>query len=181
MPDSSQPSVEAALDIHVPEAEPLVAAFRDKHDPSTAKGMPAHITINYPFTPGVDPDESLYHELTKLFAAIASFSFTLNRFARFPGVTYLSPNPEAPFRQLIEAVAARFPESPPYGGAFDSIVPHLTIAHAEDEILLESIEHQLSGLAPQHLPMSIQVEQVLLMNNRTGRWQERKAFQLARR
>ena len=176
-------SVEAALDIHVSEVEPLVAAFRAKHDPSAAEGMPAHITINYPFIPGVDPDESLYQELTDLFTKIDSFTFTFtfNQFGRFPGVIYLSPEPDTPFKHLIDIVAARFPESPPYGGAFDRVVPHLTIAHAEDEELQASIERQLTKQAPKFLPMTIKAEQVWLMDNRSGRWQERKAFQLARR
>jgi len=178
--DSSQASVEAALDIHVPEIEPLVAAFRARFDPSAAAGMPAHITINYPFVPGVNPDKNLYQALSDLFSKIDSFTFDFHRFDRFPDVIYLSPEPEAPFIQLIASVATRFPDSLPYGGAFDSVVPHLTIAHAEDEKLLESIEGQLVELAPQHIPMSIQVEQVWLMDNRTGRWQEQKAFELAR-
>ena len=181
MSDPHQRSVEAALDIHVPEVEPLVATFRAKHDPSAAEGMPAHITINYPFIPGVDPDESLYQELTDLFAKIDSFTFTFNQFGRFPGVIYLSPEPDTTFKHLIDIVAARFPESPPYGGAFDNVVPHLTIAHADDEELLVSIEHQLTEQAPKYLPMTIQAEQVWLMDNRSGKWQERKAFQLARR
>ncbi len=180
MSNPNQRPIEAALDISIPDVEPFVAAFRKKYDPSAAKGMPAHITINYPFLPGADPNDRLYQKLTELFAEINSFTFTFKRLAKFPGVIYLSPEPESPFKQLIDSVANRFPESPPYGGAFDNVVPHLTIAHADDEELLASIERQLADLAPQHLPMSIQVEQVWLMDNKTGRWQERKVFQLAR-
>jgi hypothetical protein len=33
----------------VPEAEPLVKPFRDRYDPSAAAGVPAHITLLYPF------------------------------------------------------------------------------------------------------------------------------------
>ena len=171
--------VEATLDIHVPEAEPFVAPFRAKYDPSAEMGMPAHITINYPFLPGVEPNEDLSEELADLFSKIDPFKFTFNGFGQFPGVIYLSPQPDAPFKDLIEKVANRFPESQPYGGAFDSVVPHLTIAHAEDEELLASIEDQLAELAPQHLPMTIHVEQVWLMDNRTGKWQVRQIFQLS--
>ena len=178
MSNSNQRSVEAALDIHIPEIEPLVAAFRDEYDPSATEGMPAHITINYPFIPGVNPDKNLYKALSDLFAKIDSFTFTFSQFGRFPGVIYLSPEPEAPLIQMIDRVAAHFPESPPYGGEFDKVVPHLTIAHAQDKKLLESIEGHLAKLAPQHLPMSIRVEQVWLMDNRAGRWQTQKAFQL---
>lgn len=173
-------SFEAAIDIHIPQVEPLVSSFRDKYDPSAAKGMPAHITINYPFLPGLNPDKNLYRELTQLFAGINSFSFNFNKFDQFPGVIYLAPEPEAPFKELIEKVAAHFPESPPYSGAFDNVVPHLTVAHAEDEGLMASIENQLAEQAQQYLPMTLKVEQVWLMDNRSGRWQEQMVFPLAR-
>jgi hypothetical protein len=39
------PSIGTALVILVPEAEALVSSFRNKHDPSAADGMPAHITL----------------------------------------------------------------------------------------------------------------------------------------
>jgi hypothetical protein len=38
-----------ALVILVPEAEALVKAFRERYDPSAAEGMPAHVTVLYPF------------------------------------------------------------------------------------------------------------------------------------
>lgn len=158
--------------------EPLVSSFRNKYDPSAAKGMPAHITINYPFIPGLTPDQNLYQRLADLFAESDSFTFTFKRFGRFPGVVYLVPEPDAPFKELIEKVARKFPQSPPYGGIFETIVPHLTIAHAEEEAVLDEIESQLTERAQQHLPMTIQAKQVRLTDNRTGRWQERKVFQL---
>ncbi len=48
----------------------------------------------------------------------------------FPAnVVYLAPDPAEPFVALTEALAAAFPDCPPYGGAFDEPVPHLTIGH----------------------------------------------------
>jgi len=41
--------VESSLMIVVPEAERLVKPFREKYDPSAAVGVPAHITLLYPF------------------------------------------------------------------------------------------------------------------------------------
>ena len=45
-------STETALVVLVPEAEAIVGRLRQRYDPSAAVGMPAHITINYPFLPG---------------------------------------------------------------------------------------------------------------------------------
>jgi hypothetical protein len=43
------PQAITALIILVPEAEALVKEFRDKYDHSAAEGMPAHVTVLYPF------------------------------------------------------------------------------------------------------------------------------------
>jgi hypothetical protein len=40
---------ETALIFPVPEAEALVSRLREKYDPSAAVGVPAHVTILYPF------------------------------------------------------------------------------------------------------------------------------------
>ena len=45
---------ESALVVLVPEADPLVGPFRSFFDPSAALGVPAHVTLLYPF---VEPAE----------------------------------------------------------------------------------------------------------------------------
>jgi hypothetical protein len=42
---------ESALIVAVPEAEWAVAALRAAYDPAASWGMPAHITVLYPFLP----------------------------------------------------------------------------------------------------------------------------------
>ena len=39
----------SAVVVEVPEAEPLVGAWRLRFDPVAALGMPAHVTLLYPF------------------------------------------------------------------------------------------------------------------------------------
>ncbi|MFG3094110.1 2'-5' RNA ligase family protein [Streptomyces sp. NPDC048202] len=68
------------------------------------------------------------------------FEARFERCGRFPGILYLAPDPDAPFRRLTEAVAERWPETPPFGGQFDEIVPHLTIAQGQDDAVLEEAE-----------------------------------------
>jgi 2'-5' RNA ligase len=178
MSEPRKRSVEAALDILVPELEHLIGSYRLKYDPSAAEGMPAHISINYPFLPGVDPSGDLYRRLTAIFAKLEAFEFTFQRFGRFPDVLYLVPEPESSFKELIEKIAEEFPESPPYSGVFDVVVPHLTVAHSEDGEVLKSIESQLGELALNSFPFSTLASQVYLMDNRTGSWQVQKSFRL---
>ncbi len=44
-------------------------------------------------------------------------------------MVFLEPSPREPVLALCEAVVAAFPDVPPYGGAHDDVVPHLTIGH----------------------------------------------------
>jgi hypothetical protein len=45
-------SDESALVVLVPEAEAATKPFRDQYDPAAAAGVPAHITLLYPFNLG---------------------------------------------------------------------------------------------------------------------------------
>ncbi|MYD53994.1 MAG: 2'-5' RNA ligase family protein [Chloroflexi bacterium] len=171
----------AALVIIVPEAEPLVGDFRAKHDPIAALGLPAHITINFPFIPGVDPTADTLDRLRKTFAEAQPFAFTLDHIGRFPNVVYLAPTPSAPFVQLAERIADEFPESPPYGGQFDDITPHLTFAYSSDSDTLDSVEQAFSETASAHLPLNAAANQVWLMDDTSGRWHKRVSFSLGAR
>src|SRR5216684_9032244 len=64
------PSSESALVVLVPEPEAVVKPFRDQYDPSAAAGVPAHITLLYPFKA---PDEIDDITLGKLRSCFASF------------------------------------------------------------------------------------------------------------
>jgi hypothetical protein len=74
---------------------------------------------------------------------------------RFPsGLIYLAPNPTEPFKRLTEIMAAAFPDWPPYGGAFDDVVPHLSIG--------ENLTRDESRLLHEQLPIVATAEQVTL-------------------
>jgi hypothetical protein len=63
-----------------------------------------------------------------VFASTPAFDFVLDRVGSFDdSVVYLAPTPPDPFIALTRRVVDRFPDSPPYGGAYDEITPHLTI------------------------------------------------------
>ncbi len=76
-------------------------------------------------------------------------------------VLWLDPEPARPFRDLTAAVCDAFPHHPPYSGAYDEVVPHLSIA----ERRLGSLsEVQAAEQAVQTgLPLSTHIEEVLLI------------------
>jgi 2'-5' RNA ligase len=172
-------SIETALVILVPEAEALVRPFREKHDPSAADGMPAHITLLYPFKALADIGPNELKNLGDCFARFAPFGFTLASTGRFAAhVLYLVPAPDEPFRQLTMAVWERFPETPPYSGKFPDVVPHLTVAEADDDTQLDRIADDFTRALMANAAAPALAAEVALMDNSFGTWQVRTLFGL---
>src|SRR3954470_11229681 len=155
-----------ALIVEVPEAEPAVGELRLQHDSSAARGVPAHITILFPFADAADVDDEA---LGQLFARFRPFDFTLDRVERFQeGAVWLHPEPSLPFVDLTAAVAQRWPEHPPYEGAFDEPIPHLTVSETPLDLDVQ-------------LPIAAQAREITLIeeDDVTGRWSKRRAYPLA--
>jgi len=171
-------AAQSALVVLVPEAEGLVKPFRDQFDPSAAKGMPAHITILYPFKPVLELTPALGQVLAELFLHSPRFGISLSKLRRFPDALYLAPDPEEPLRRLMRFVMERFPEHPPYEGEFVEIIPHLTIAQLREPDHLDDITVDFQRAAHGHLPIRASVEEVALMDNKTGHWQVRARYAL---
>jgi len=85
----------SALVVLVPEADHLVKPSRDRYDPSAATGMPAHITMLYPFKPLDEVDEIALRDLRRCFARFAPIRFALGSI------------PEVPNRSVVSGAGAR--------------------------------------------------------------------------
>src|SRR5262245_61960339 len=163
---SQMPLDESALVLLVPEAEHLVKSFRDRYDPSAAAGVPAHITLLYPFKPPDTVDEAVLAWLHRCFQRFTPFRFTLAPIRRFiDGVLYLAPEPDEPFRQLVLAIWDQYPETPPYGGKWPDIVPHLSVARRNDQQQLDLIATAFAQPSRGRLPNLPTVGEVLLKHN----------------
>jgi hypothetical protein len=170
---------QSALVVLVPEAEALVKSFRDRYDPSAAEGMPAQITLLYPFKPTHELDDAVLAELRDCFARFAPIRFTLASIKRFPvEVLYLAPEPDEPFRRLTRVIWHRFPETPTYGGKWPDIVPHVSVAWLTDEQHLERVADEFAEAARGKLPIHAIAAEVALMNHRSGRWRTRATLPL---
>ena len=140
--------------------------------------MPAHVTILYPFKPPHELTAVVIETLAELFSPLPAFPAALTEIRRFPGVLYLAPEPDQSIRRLTQLVAARFPETPPYGGQFADVIPHLTVADVEDQARLEQITSDFILAAAGQLPVQTMVREIALMENTTGLWQVRHRFAL---
>jgi 2'-5' RNA ligase len=164
----------SALVLLVPEAEPLVGRLRLAHDPACALGVPAHVTLLFPFAPAARIDGELMGGLARELAACAPLDLRFDRVARFPDVAYLALVDPAPVVALVRALAAAWPEYPPYEGRFPDVVPHLTVAHGDRAVLDRVAAEVTSGL-----PRVARVEEAsLLVEDESGRWSVRAAFRL---
>ena len=151
----------------------------DRYDPSAAAGVPAHITLLYPFRSPGEIDQAMLDDLRGCFHAFASFRFSLAPIRRFPhGVVYLAPDPDEPFRQLVQAVWDRYPETPPYGGKWPDIVPHLSVAWVKDEQRCDRIADDFTHAARGKLPIAATAAEVTLMAKRSGHWRMHATFAL---
>jgi len=176
-------AIESALVLLVSEAEALVGPFRERHDPAAAAGMPAHITLLYPFKPPDQIDATVLAGLRQCFAAFAQFPFALAEVRRFEApnaVLWLAPEPAEAFRALTLAIWQRWPELPPYGGRYAEIIPHLTVAQVQDR-QLDSIATCFAPKAAAMLPIRGMAAEVALMDTRSGRWRIRTTFRLGSR
>ena len=174
---------ESALLVAVPAAEPAVARHRSRLDTSAAVGVPAHITVLYPFLPPDLIDADTHATLARLFASVPGFRFTLDQTRWFPDpVLWLGPSEPAPFSALTGLVLAAFPSCPPYGGQVAEVIPHLTIGDSAPRADLEAAEAQVRS----HLPIHAEATEVTLMTGPpprsappAARWTTVATFSLA--
>jgi hypothetical protein len=165
---------ETALVVLVPEADHLVADHRRRHDPAAALGVPAHVTVLYPFRPVVD--DVAADVIAALASEVGAFDVTFAAFGRFPGeVVHLVPDPDEPFRRLTAAATASFPDCPPYGGTIPDPVPHLTVGDGVDLTTAAALE---VAVAP-GLPVTARIERLtLIARDPGGLWSTARHWRL---
>jgi len=167
--------LESGIILPVPEAEPLVGRLRTLHDPQARLGVPAHITLLYPFAHASKVADAI-DALRQLFSRVPAFEFSLAETRRFPGTGYLHPEPSTPIVGLTEMLVRQWPEYPPYGGAFPTVTPHLTVAQNAAADVLDAVDASLSA----GLPIVCRAKEAwLLCSDERGFWSVREVFRLA--
>jgi 2'-5' RNA ligase len=170
-------ALRSALLVEVPEAAAAVDGWLERTaGAKPSAGIPAHLTILFPFAPAHAIDDALVADLSALFVRIPPFDFALRECRRFPAVLYLAPDPVEPFVAMTEAVAAAYPDFPPYEGIFDSIVPHLTVAEGLPALLTRA-----EGEVRPWLPILADAHEVVLLEElaaEPARWHARARIPL---
>lgn len=170
---------ETALIVEVPEAEPVVGPLRAAHDPSAHGGVPAHITVLYPFVPVRELESDVIDAVAKTVATISPFDFELTAVRTFPNAVWLLPAPEAPFIEVTQLLAAQFPECPPYGGQFSDVQPHLTIGKAAEVADVAPLAQTIRTAVRGALPIRCRARTLsLFAHHDDERWERLAAFAL---
>jgi 2'-5' RNA ligase superfamily len=177
------PDWESALLVPVPAAEPAVGQHRARLDGAARDGVPAHITVLYPFLPPAGIDKTLLAALGRVFAGHAAFRFTLDQVGWFgEEVLWLGPRDPASFTALTDLAFRAFPSCPPYGGRYTEVIPHLTIGQAGGPQVLGAAAESVRPW----LPIEAVATEVLLMagpppgipGTPPGQWRTLTAFPL---
>jgi 2'-5' RNA ligase len=179
--------LESALLLPVPAAERAVGEHRARLDASARDGVPAHVTVLYPFLPPAEIGPEVLAELARLFAAVPRFSFALDRVRWFgESVVWLGPSDEAPFRKLTALAVEAYPSCLPYRDAYEDVVPHLTVGHLDTGHPGGPAELRAAGAAVRPLlPIATEATEVILMmgpapgrSASPGQWQTTASFPL---
>ncbi|NND03089.1 MAG: 2'-5' RNA ligase family protein [Acidimicrobiia bacterium] len=171
-------ATESALVVAVPNAEPVVGQLRRLYDPAATWGVPAHITVLYPFVAPDQIDNTVMTSLGDVFGRFEPFDFNLASVDQFGSeVLYILPDPTDRFVALTSAVTAAWPDYPPYEGAHDEVIPHLTVAHTGQGASFDAIRARVRS----ELPIQCRMESVDLMvgNMQPGSWHTVATFGLA--
>lgn len=154
-------ATETAVIVPVDAVELTVAEHRDQLDVAASWGVPAHVSVLYPF---VHPDAIDDDVISRLAAALrcVPFDCTFGRCDWFgQDVLWLAPEPDRPFRELTSAVWRAFPDHPPYGGVFEDVVPHLTVGERRRGSVsaLRAAEASVS----RQLPIRVHIDRAVLI------------------
>jgi 2'-5' RNA ligase len=168
-----RPSPESGLVI-VAQLPPLLEALRRRSIVNAGLGVPAHITLLYPFAEPDAIDESLADAVATIVGRHAAMTLRLPGGRRWPDTLYASVEPDEPVRALQGELAAAFPSLPLYGGGID-FIPHVSIVEGDAARTAEALDDP----AWASLPTAFRTVAVALITARDGRWQTEREFPLA--
>lgn len=152
-----------------------VEQFRLAHVPTARDGMPAHVTLLYPFLEATAIDAAVRTRIAAVAGAHRGFAFRLSGIERWPSSAHLRVEPAAPFEALVAALVQAFPDYPPYAGEYP-FVPHVSLAEDDPNASFGPIEADLERLAAE----TFRAESVVFVARERGRWLDAAAFPLGR-
>lgn len=98
-------ATETAVIIPIASAENAVSKHRLRLDVAASEGVPAHVTVLFPFVPPIEVDDEVIARLAAVFAATSAFDCNFDRCAWFgDAVLWLAPDRESNDQNLWMAL-----------------------------------------------------------------------------
>ncbi|MEU6660087.1 2'-5' RNA ligase family protein [Streptomyces sp. NPDC046821] len=140
------PEDRSALVIILPEANPLLEAAAQVTPHLVRKGLPAHVSLLYPFLPTEEVTAGVDAEVRDLAASLRTVETELTDFAEAPGFVGMAV---PALRPLADAFYARWPHIAPYGGRFGQRPePHVTLVTGASPEEAELVREKVRPLLP---------------------------------
>ena len=103
------PPTQTAVIVPVPDTDSLVDEHRRHLDVAASWGVPAHVSVLYPFVEPAQVDGHLVATLAAVFGSVAAFDCRFSQTQWFGhDVLWLNPEPAQPSRDLTAAGVAAF-------------------------------------------------------------------------
>ncbi|MGH3672520.1 MAG: 2'-5' RNA ligase family protein [Pseudonocardiaceae bacterium] len=150
---------QTGLVVPVPAADALLASVEARYPGTVRVGLPAHVSLLYPFLAAAELDERVITALGELFRKQAPMPVTFTTCYRRGGFVALRPDPLDGPAGLIDETRRRWPHLVPYGGRYGAAEPHLTVAMSSSTEVAAVIEQEV----PAALPIPAQLREVLLV------------------
>jgi hypothetical protein len=164
----------------MPATDTVVRPIRRAQNPSGDAGMPAHVTLMYPFLERDSIDETVRTALRLMFNPMRPFDVTFERSTRDDGLLYLPPEPPAAFVALHQLIRRTWPTMLPYEGKYGNVYkPHLSIAYgAEGRLDPDGVFGPMEEALSAHLPLRSQARSVWLVVRLDNHWVHQGTFAL---
>jgi len=165
----------SAIVIPFPEVNDVVDDWRRLLDPGQVRGIPAHVTVLFPFIRPIDLSAEVLNVLEAHFSRASTFNVVFDSTAWFEDrVVYLEPQPGHQFRTMTKQLLEAFPSCLPYGGKFADPIPHLTLGDGAPRASLLKAEVAVRD----SLPIETHAKEAWLMTGGMGpnSWSLRQRF-----
>jgi hypothetical protein len=158
--------------IPVPGADLLLARAATRSD-GVRQGVPAHVSLLYPFVPVAELHDNALSELGEVFERQAAVDVEFDRCHRRDNFVFLQPTPLQPVMDLADELRQRWPDVLPYDGLYGhQVEPHLTITLGADASQATAVE----PLVVTELPLAATLQEAWLVAARDGQWTLRERF-----
>ncbi|MGH3366947.1 MAG: 2'-5' RNA ligase family protein [Nocardioidaceae bacterium] len=158
--------------IPVPAADGLLASVGARYPGTVREGVPAHVSLLYPFVAAAQLNESVTSALGELFADQAPIPVQFADCYRRSGFVALRPDPIDGLTKLINQTRRRWPDVVPYEGLYGDVEPHVTVTLRASEETAVTIEREVTT----ELPISAELREAWLVAFE-GRWSLRGRFE----